>query len=669
MNIDLVQLPEILKRRWKIVALTAIVFMGLAFVYTLTQKPAYVATVEILLDPKKFEPVSSDVTATTAVPADSSQNLDSQIYVLNSYELLLDVVKKLDLASDSYFVDSRIVSPDQREIAAVDGLRKKLLIERAEKSLVFSIAATYHVPEKSAEIANTFADTYLNMVNSSRTDALLKTSMAMQTQAQELRDSMLKAQTAVENFKAANGMISTTEKGLVSEQQILTLSQQLQEAKAKAEQDRNLFEQAQKLMVTDVAAGEVPDSLQSTTLTAMRTRYAQLLDRVAELSSSLGSNHPELQAARSQADSLKSSINAELARSREAISNTYQRSKANLDALQARYDALQKTNDDNGDARTRLVQLEGEASSLRDLYTTFLTRAETMSREQVVETGQSRVISRAVPPTKSSTASKLLLLIAATLFGVAAGSGLAIARDLFGGEVSSVRDLLTLTKAPVLARFSSGSSLAQQAPSRWSHLQAFLGPVKKSDPAQVDHMGFLRIMHVLRSALDQSRPATVIFLSPGHLRGQSDIVGRIAQTMSLHGEAVYLTTGILRTMPKMVNSVAGSIKVRTDSFTSRPAPASIDDVLQFERIAVSQSRSNTISQALARRTGRGQIMFVDACDTPASQILPLLLGHADAILIISELGQTKTRDLEDLVLSLEPWRERVLGNIVIGEKG
>jgi polysaccharide biosynthesis transport protein len=176
-------------------------------------------------------------------------------------------------------------------------------------------------------------------------------------------------------------------------------------------------------------------------------------------------------------------------------------------------------------------------------------------------------------------------------------------------------------------------------------------------------------MHVLRSALDQSRPATIIFLSPGQLRSQSDIVQRIGQTMSLHGEEIYLTTGLLRTMPKMANAATGSVKLRTDSFINRPAPASIDDVLQFERISLRQVPSGNITQALARRTGRGQMMLVDACDTPASQILPLLLGHADAILIVSELGQTKTRDLEDLSMSLEPWRERVLGNIVIGERG
>jgi polysaccharide biosynthesis transport protein len=681
MNIDLVQLPEILKRRWKIVVLTALVCMGLAFVYTLSLKPAYLSTAEILLDPKKFEPVSNDIAANSPAPVDSSQNVDSQIYVMNSYELLSAVVKKLDLVNDPYFVGgggllssllgrSTNVPAAQREPMVVEGLRKKLLIERAEKSLVFSITATHYDPQKSAEIANAFAETYLETVNTNRSDALLKTSMGLQVQAQELRDRMMKAQAAVESFKTANGMISTAEKGMVSDQQILTVSQQLADARIKVEQDRSLFEQAQKLMVTDVAVGAVPDSLQSNTLTALRTRYAQLLDRVAELSSSLGSNHPDLQAARSQAESLKSSINAELERSREAIGNSYQRSKANLDALQAHYDALKKTNDDNGDARTRLAQLEGEAASVRDLYTNFLTRAETISRDQAVESGDSRIISLAVPAGQSSTASRLMLLIAALLFGTAAGSGLAIVRDLFGGEINSARDLLAITKAPVLVRFSAHREPAISMGSRWSGLEGLMGQRRNSDPAQIDKMGFLRIMHVLRSALDQSRAATVIFVSSGPLRGQSDIVERIARTMSLHGEDVYLTNGALRTAPKMVQFATGSVKLRTDSFSAAPPPAGIDDVLLFERVqAQASGMTSNLTHALAKQKGRGRMMFVDACDTQASQILPLLLGHADAILLVSELGQTKTRDLEDLALSLEPWRERLIGNIIIGEKG
>jgi polysaccharide biosynthesis transport protein len=99
--IDLRHLQDFFFRRWKLILATAAIIAAVTFVALLTVTPRYTATAQVLLDPRKEKIFGAE----SIMPELSLEtgNVDSQISVLRSTNLLQRVVEKLKLTQDPEF--------------------------------------------------------------------------------------------------------------------------------------------------------------------------------------------------------------------------------------------------------------------------------------------------------------------------------------------------------------------------------------------------------------------------------------------------------------------------------------------------------------------------------------------------------------------------------------
>ncbi|WP_197435981.1 GumC family protein [Agrobacterium vitis] len=433
MDIDIFQIPGILRRRWYYLAFFAALFAGLALLYALSLKPVYVSSTQILLDPRGLSATSSDSRQPTAAVQSDPASLDSQIYVVLSSAVLGEVVNRLDLTKDPYLYAGKpdsAASPAEAMAATIGGLVRHVKVEREGQSFIMSITVEHRIAKTAADIANMIATVYLKQVDEARSDAARRASAAFQAQASELRDRVLKAERAVEEFRSANGLASTGVTGLVIDQQLAGLNQQLIAARGAEEQQQAIYQQTRNLTVAAVENGNIPEAVQSTTVGLLRDRYVQLQDRQAEASANLGGNHPQLKAINSQVASMRQAIQQELDRVRQSMKLSYDRAVANRKALETQLQSLTKTSFDSGARQITLRQLESEAEAIRTIYKAFLNRAEELSQEQTISINNSRVITEAVATAKSVTTLKVMILAAAILFGLAFGSTLAVVLEL-----------------------------------------------------------------------------------------------------------------------------------------------------------------------------------------------------------------------------------------------
>lgn len=58
-------------------------------------------------------------------------------------------------------------------------------------------------------------------------------------------------------------------------------------------------------------------------------------------------------------------------------------------------------------------------------------------------------------------------------------------------------------------------------------------------------------------------------------------------------------------------------------------------------------------------------LLIDAGNIDASPLLPVLLRHCDGIILITALGETRSSDFERTTAYLEPWQDRIIGNVVL----
>ncbi|MCM2475968.1 GumC family protein [Rhizobium sp. CG5] len=677
MDIDIFQLPGILKRRWYYVAVSMAVCVIAALLYVLQLKPIYSSSTELLLDPQGLLAESGDSSQSGPAAAVDQSSLDSQIFVVQSSTILNEVIEKLDLLEDPFFgapvIGDKLSRADALAGVAA-GLKAKMKVEREGQSFIMTITVDHADSRKAADIANAIATVYLKQVDVARSEAARRASNAFQVQASELRDRVLKTELAVEKFKSDNGLASTGDKGLVIDQQLQGINDQLIEARGVEEQQQTIYEQTKKLTMAAVEAGAIPEALQSTSIGLLRDRYVQLLDRQTQMSTSLGSNHPQLKAIRSQVSNMQQAIQQELDRVRQAMQTNYERAAANTKALSERLENMTRTSFDSSAAQIKMRQLESEAEAVRTIYKAFLSRAEELSQQQTISINNSRVITGAVASPKSLTTLKLLILMAAGLFGTALGSGLAVLRELLGSRPTAEKQPDQRVALTVLATIPTG--MDQTAKGR-SLLPKLFGRdrVDETSLAERREQAIANVTGLLFDALDHDDRATIAFVSDGPIREAADVIADIVQSLVDRGRDVYYAPGDLRDSTSGRNSRSARPSLSLALAQEETLDAPLADVLKYEQLIAPapETQAPSVSRpTYSRFVSRGSdhlagFVIVNACGTRAAGHLNELLPQCDAIVLLTEAGAGSGSQTGGIAMLLEPWRDRMLGRIVMGD--
>ncbi|WP_029057639.1 GumC family protein [Stappia stellulata] len=685
--IDIYQIPGILRKRIRWLIALPIVFMVFALAFLAMKTPEYSTSAELLIEPQGLQIVGNDILARDNGEGLQKLAVDSQTYVILSQAVLEDVVERLKLVEDPAITQlpgngllSRLLgreapTPTEEDIraAAIAGLKKRLQAVRVEKAFVIDIIMRHPDRFAAAAIANEAARAYLDEARRSRADATLRASVALQEQADDLKKRVEAAEAAVESFRAENGLISTGQRGLVVDQQLQDINTQLTQARVDLERAKSNADLLKTLTVTDIEAGGLPANLQTTTLGSLRVQFARIAEREAQAATTLGANHPQLRELRSQLDNTRRLIADELSRVRRSVDSDLQRALANVAALEGEANRLASTNVDQSRSQIRLRQLENEAASLGSVYNSFLGRANELQEQQEIDTSNSRIISRAVAPLKANGPSGLIVLAAAAVFGFALAAGGGVAWEMLNGKLGSDRELVERTGVPLIARLSAPGT--GEAPAR---LERFLPGESAATRAAERQLAVTRIAYALRHAFAEERPANILVISPGKERALSPLVRAIASGLYDMGEDVLLArTDAAAAMAAPQREVLPAQEPQRTRLSSRrrAAPA-----YEEGGVAPVQTRSGGAAapftvERLDGKThvpgadqigaGEDEFLLIDGGSALSNPYLPVLLGQSDAILLVTTLGETSRQDLDRTLTLLQPWQDRMIGNVAL----
>ena len=679
MGIDIFELPGILLRRWLYVVVTAIACMALAAGFVVMRKPVFTATTDILIDPQGLSAAPADPALAQLAGAQDGATLESQIYLVKSREVLNPVADELNLASDRFLNPGGIADKENATIAVVGGLQRNLLIEREGQSFVLSLTMKHRDPGMAAKIANTVASVYLKRLHEARSDASTRASGAFELQAKDLAEKLRRAEEELEKFKEANNLVATgPQQNLVIDQQVEGVNRQLIAARADLEQKRANYNQVKGLTVGSIEAGGIPEALASTALSGMRGRYADLAARADQLATTLGSSHPQMQAARSQVAGLRQEMEDELARIRQSMKGAMERADAGTAALQKRLDALTASSLDTSEAGIKARALQSEVEALRALYKTLLTRASELGQRDTVDVNNSRIISQAVPGGGQSFMTKIIIIVAGALFGIALGSGIAVVREILGRFLAGLRKTEDDPATVAAATDEAGSvpvdvTSTETATAGPEELEATSGPpviahipadqetstrqyglsgrkfVESGDLDRKIQIGVSRMVDALLRHSGPGTPSTILFISPDNDNGAGRIVPDVAGALHRLDKEVLFTKG-------------------EGGHDASAAEAPLGDRLRFTRLSLqlprrAQKGAPTFSN-FAGHKRQADFIIIDANGAEARHHLAELLERASGILLVARDGDEG--DLVELIDSLSPWRDRMLGTIKLG---
>ncbi len=435
-QIDFGKIGSMLWRGRITILLATLAGLALAVVYVALAPREYTAVTQILIDPSDLRAVGTETQPAQANDAALLQ-VESQVSVLTSDAVLRRVVASEGLDRDPEFVrgpsflsvlSGRNDLPGGRSLAALNELKRRVKVKRDERTYVVAINVTSRDPNKAVRIANAIAQAYLAEQTQARADSARQVSQSLTSHLKELKDSVREAEDKVEDYKQRNNLLAANGQ-LVTDQQLTDMDNQLSAAHVRTADAKARLEQVEQVQRSKDENGAFPAALQSPTITALRSQYAEVMRREAEQTASLGALHPAVIDIQAQAERLRRMIEAEIDRAAIAARTEYESAKSSEQMLAANFATLKQTAMGNGEAMVGLRELERDAQASRDIYQAFLVRARETGAQEQVDTKNIRVLSKAdLPQKRSSPPPSLLVALGAMMLGAAAGTGIVLVR-------------------------------------------------------------------------------------------------------------------------------------------------------------------------------------------------------------------------------------------------
>ena len=443
LGIDLHRIWSVLWRGKTTILWTTAASLLLAVLVVLVVPHRFTAATQILIDPTDLHAVGNEPNPANQTNDAAVLLVESQVRVLGSDSVLRRVVSAESLDRNQEFVGPSwslrgllgsfvlgAARPADPTLGALNALKRKVQVKRAERTYVVDVSVTSKDPDKAARLANAIAQAYLAEQTDVRSDAARQISQSLSARLNELKDRVREAEDRVETFKARNNILGASGQ-LVSEQQLSELNNQLGVAHARTAAAKARLDQVERLQLSKDETGAFPEAVQSQTVAALRSHYAEVMRREAEQMTSLGQRHPAVIEIQAEAARLHKMIDDEVHRLALSARSEYESARANEAALATSLETLKNRAVTTNEAM--VTQLERDVQASRAVYESFLVRARETVEQERLDTKNIRVISRAEPPQgRSFPPSNFLLAVGALLIGVGAGSAIVIMRDASG---------------------------------------------------------------------------------------------------------------------------------------------------------------------------------------------------------------------------------------------
>lgn len=488
-GIDLHRLFSIFQRHLRVFLAISISVFVVVVVITANATPLYTATASVAIDNRQERVVDTEAVL-SGLPADSG-TVDTEVEILRSRQLAERVVDALNLTESAEFNpavrDPGATRPITEQInrllgrgpaetpaamtelqkqrlkdAVIDKVLRRLSIKRVGVTYVMNISFVSANPTTASRIANGFADQYLVDQLEAKFGATRQANVWLNGRLATLREEVIQAETAVEQYRVANNLLSASGTTL-TEQEISAYNQQLATVRAQqAEADARL-RTARDQLAAGSSGDDVGEALGSAVVSGLRARRAEISGRVADLESRYGPRHPDLLRAQRELADIDVQIQAEI---RRLISNLEAQARVARErtaSMSASLGSARGSLAANNAARIRLNELERNAESVRTLYSGFLDRfRETTSQEGVAES-DARIVSKAKVPTYQSAPNVRQNLLVGLLLALAAGVGSVVLAEMLGSGITTSEELEATFGMPALGSVPLLSSVADPA--------------------------------------------------------------------------------------------------------------------------------------------------------------------------------------------------------------
>ncbi len=208
---------RLFRRQWRVIVSSAVLLTSLGTLYAVLATPRYTARAVVDSDLARQEILPPQQQPLNSAPIDPTE-VDSQVEVFKSSNVLLPVVEQLKLREDPGFLSGGLLSilfgrrlkgrDEQAQLQRIlDRLDKSLEVRRVGKTHVIEVLFTDRSPDRAAELANAIANSFIQDRLQAKYEAAQKAIAWLQNRLAELRKQASAAEEAVARFKSSHPLL------------------------------------------------------------------------------------------------------------------------------------------------------------------------------------------------------------------------------------------------------------------------------------------------------------------------------------------------------------------------------------------------------------------------------------------------------------------------------
>jgi len=476
----------ILKYKWTIIACTVVV-ATLAAIVSFRMTPVYMASGQLAIYRE-----SSDSLGLSGGKGigdswddwDSNIDLDTQVKVLQSDALAMQVINTLHLDANAAFAGPQAAQARQERNSPVprtDDARDTALLSRFHGALKVSIVPRTRVvelrftstdPKLAAEVVNTVANAYIDQNFKTKFEATTRTSEWLSRQLADLQVKVEASQEKLVRYQKEHGIL-----GLDEKQNIITSKlDQLNKELTLTETDRIQKEASYRL-----AASGDPQYLTRERNALLERLHGQLSDlttQYAALNTQYGPSYPKVQEINNQIHQTELAIQAEIHSIGRKVKADYDTALQREKMLRAALDQQKQQANQLNESAIEYNILKRDVETNRQLYEGLLQKLKEAGISAGLRSSNVRIVDAArvpVAPAKPDIPRNILMGL---LVGLTGGFVLAFVRETLDNSVRTPEQVEVIANLPTLGIIPL-SAMAGSHRGRQLALPANTHPVSK----------------------------------------------------------------------------------------------------------------------------------------------------------------------------------------------
>ena len=635
---------------------------------------------KVLAEPREYEAYgrievrtgsSNEFRVSSATGFDTGSNkMLTEVAILQSDSLLLSVARQMKLQDNPDFLEVKgpvphtsLDDPSVRD-AVVSLIQGTLSIQLVPKTDIIRLGYTNINPKLATDIVNTVISTYIHRSYQTRFDSTQRVSQFLQGQLDDLKQQVETSQEQLIPLQRKLGILGFDP----NHNQISSEVEDLSRAAGQARLARIIAESRYRII-----SGMDPDTITGTIdntpgtvpgeLNALRGQIASARASYAQLTSSLGPNHPQAKALRAQIDQLEREIASEQNRLLVQAKENYIAAKANEEQTNATLEQQKSEAYKLGDALIDYQLRQREFETNRTLYESLNQRLRTAGVQAGLESLDIEIVDQAQMPANPVVQNQTSTILSTLVFSLLGGVVIAFLLESLDTGLRGVAEIEQITELPSLAVIPRARRSSAEEAAQLTTAQRNVAVLSKPKSQFAEAFRSLRTSLMLSTA--GHPPRIMLFTSATPSEGKTTAATNLAAVLAQGDARVLLIDADLR-RPNVhhrfgLNGRVGLTTLLTGATTLEQTIQHVPEIPNLDVISsgpvpplpTEMLASESMRTLLAQLSGLYTHVIIDSPPILSVTDGVILSREADAVVLVVRHGKSNkhvVRRARDLLL-------------------